>query len=149
MFTETHTPEPITRHHTSFSAPHEIIAARRTELAMTQTELARAIGLKHPNFISMIESGKSQFPLSRVLQFADVLEMDPTWFVEKVLSYEAPGSKPETSLRALGEWLFRPETLRAALERREAEEAGRAYTPRFTEKMSNPVRSRDDMKTTG
>jgi DNA-binding XRE family transcriptional regulator len=52
MFTETHTPEPIMRHHTSFSAPHEIIAARRTELAMTQTELARAIGLKHPNFIS-------------------------------------------------------------------------------------------------
>jgi hypothetical protein len=97
----------------------------------------------------MVESQKSQFPLSRVLQFADVLEMDPTWFVEKVLSYEAPGSKPETSLRALGEWLFRPETLRAALERREAEEAGRAYTPRFTEKMSNPVRSRDDMKTTG
>ena len=59
------------RHHTSFSSPHEIIAARRTELAMTQTELARAIGLKHPNFISMVESQKSQFPLSRVLQFAD------------------------------------------------------------------------------
>ena len=137
------------KHHTSYSAPHDIITARRNELSMTQTELARAIGLKHPNFISMIESQKSQFPVPRALQFAEVLEMDPTWFVEKVLSYEAPGSKPETSLRALGEWLFRPEMLRAALERREAEEAGRAYTPRFTEKMSNPVRSRDDVNATG
>ena len=136
------------RHHTTFSAPHEIIAARRTELAMTQTELARALGLKHPNFISMVEGKKSQLPLSRVLQVAEVLEMDPTWFVEKVLKYEPKGQKPEASLKALGEWLFRPETLRAALERREAEEAGRAYTPRFTEKMSDPVRSRDDMKTT-
>src|SRR3954453_23030910 len=149
MFTETHTPEPIMRHHTSFSSPHEIIAARRTELSMTQTELARAIGLKHPNFISMIESQKSPFPLSRVLQFAEALEMDPTWFVEKALSYEAPGQKPETSLKALGEWLFRPETLRAALERRETEEAGRVYTPKPTKKMSNHIWSRDDVKTTG
>jgi transcriptional regulator with XRE-family HTH domain len=116
---------------------------------MTQTELARALGLKHPNFISMVEGKKSQLPLSRVLQIAEVLEMDPTWFVEKVLNYEAPGSKPETSLKALGEWLFRPETLRAALERREAEEAGRAYTPKPTKKMPNPVRSRDDVNATG
>jgi transcriptional regulator with XRE-family HTH domain len=142
-------PELIMRHHTSFSAPHEIIAARRTELAMTQTELARAIGLKHPNFISMVESQKAQFPLSRVLQFAEVLEMDPTWFVEKVLSYEAPGQKPETSLKALGEWLFKPETLRHALERREAEEAGRVYAPKPMKKMSSLVRSRDDVKATG
>src|SRR4051812_8939264 len=113
------------RHHTTYSSPHEIIAARRAELSMTQTELSRMLGLNHPNFISMVESQKSPFPLSRVLQFAEVLEMDPTWFVEKVLSYEAPGQKPATSLKALGEWLFRPETLRAALQRREAEEAGR------------------------
>src|SRR5688500_8496904 len=118
------------KHHTSYSAPHDIITARRNELSMTQTELARAIGLKHPNFISMIESQKSQFPVPRALQFAEVLEMDPTWFVEKVLSYEAPGQRPEISLKALGEWLFRPETLRAALERREAEEAGRVYVPK-------------------
>jgi transcriptional regulator with XRE-family HTH domain len=115
---------------------------------MTQTELARAIGLKHPNFISMIESQKSQFPVPRALQFAEVLEMDPTWFVEKVLSYEAPGQRPEISLKALGEWLFRPETLRAALERREAEEAGWVYVPKPMKTPPAP-RSRDDVKATG
>lgn len=136
------------RHHTSYSAPHDIITARRNELSMTQTELARAIGLKHPNFISMIESQKSQFPVPRALQFAEVLEMDPTWFVEKVLSYEAPGQRPEISLKALGEWLFRPETLRAALERREAEEAGRVYVPKPMKTPPAP-RSRDEVKATG
>jgi transcriptional regulator with XRE-family HTH domain len=115
---------------------------------MTQTELARAIGLKHPNFISMIESQKSQFPVPRSLQFAEVLEMDPTWFVERVLSYEAPGQRPEISLKALGEWLFRPETLRAALERREAEEAGRVYVPKPMKTPPAP-RSRDEVKATG
>jgi transcriptional regulator with XRE-family HTH domain len=136
------------KHHTSYSAPHDIITARRNELSMTQTELARAIGLKHPNFISMIESQKSQFPVPRALQFAEVLEMDPTWFVEKVLSYEAPGQRPEISLKALGEWLFRPETLRAALERREAEEAGRVYVPKPMKTPPAP-RSRDEVKATG
>jgi transcriptional regulator with XRE-family HTH domain len=136
------------KHHTSYSAPHDIITARRNELSMTQTELARAIGLKHPNFISMIESQKSQFPVPRALQFAEVLEMDPTWFVEKVLSYEAPGQRPEISLKALGEWLFRPETLRAALERREAEEAGRVYVPKPMKTPPAP-RSRDEAKATG
>jgi transcriptional regulator with XRE-family HTH domain len=134
------------KHHTSYSAPHDIITARRNELSMTQTELARAIGLKHPNFISMIESGKSQFPLSRVVQFAEILEMDATWFVEKVLSYEAPGQRPEISLKALGEWLFRPETLRAALERREAEEAGRVHVLKPTAKISPLVQSHDNVK---
>lgn len=136
------------KHHTSYSAPHDIITARRNELSMTQTELARAIGLKHPNFISMIESQKSQFPVPRALQFAEVLEMDPTWFVEKVLSYEAPGQRPEISLKALGEWLFRPETLRAALERREAEEAGRVYVAKPMKTPSAP-RSRDEVKAAG
>jgi transcriptional regulator with XRE-family HTH domain len=138
----------IMRHHTTYSAPHEIIATRRIELSMTQTQLARAIGLKHPNFISMVESQKAQFPLSRVLQFAEVLEIDPTWFVEKVLSYEPEGQKPEYSTRALGEWLFRPETLRAALERREAEEAGRVYVPKPVKKTSGLVQSRDNGKAT-
>jgi transcriptional regulator with XRE-family HTH domain len=134
------------RHHTTFSAPHEIIAVRRTELSMTQTQLARAIGLKHPNFISMVESQKAQFPLSRVLQFAEALEIDPTWFVEKVLSYEPEGQKPEYSTKALGEWLFKPETLRAALERREAEEAGRVHVPKPTAKISPLVQSHDNVK---
>lgn len=101
--------------HQTYSAPHDIIAARRTELAMSQSELARRLGLKHPSFISMLEAQRSPFPLSRTLQFIKVLELDPAWFIEKVMTWEAEGTKPEQSLKELGEYIFSEEFLKAAL----------------------------------
>ncbi len=39
----------------------------------TQAEIAKAAGLRHSNFISMIARGKSKIPLARIPKLADIL----------------------------------------------------------------------------
>lgn len=70
--------------------PSQIVAARRLELSLTQGELARKLGYPNPNFISMLESGKSGVPVERAIDFAKALEMSVEWFIEKVLTDRFP-----------------------------------------------------------
>lgn len=71
--------------------PSKIIEARRTELSLTQVELATRLGYDNANNISMIEAGKSKVPLNRAHEFARVLEMDdPERFIKIVMSERFP-----------------------------------------------------------
>ncbi|MCW2248519.1 transcriptional regulator with XRE-family HTH domain [Azospirillum fermentarium] len=71
--------------------PGDIIGQRRKELHMTQTEIARKMGYRNPNFLSMMESGTSRVPLERCQEIADILEMDQIWFLQRVLADHFPG----------------------------------------------------------
>lgn len=50
------------------------IKARRTELKMTQTELAHKVGYSEKSSIAKIESGAVDLPLSKVKEIAKALD---------------------------------------------------------------------------
>lgn len=64
---------------------HDNIKKRRTELGMSQIELAERVGYKTPSTIAKIESGDRNFPQSKLMLFASALNVDPLW----LLGYEA------------------------------------------------------------
>lgn len=49
------------------------IKDRRSALGMTQSQLARKLGYKYGNFVTMIENGNASFPLDRYRDYADAL----------------------------------------------------------------------------
>jgi len=57
-----------------------LLALRRERLGMTQTEVARRMGLANPNMISMIEAGRSKVPPLRAAEFAEIYGLKP-WAV--------------------------------------------------------------------
>lgn len=72
------------------TSPRHIIACRRQELALTQTELAKRLGYRNVNFISQVESGKSKVPLEKVIEIARALDIDSRWFAERLLHERYP-----------------------------------------------------------
>ena len=54
----------------------EYIAGRRDRQAMTQGDLAKAIG-RHQPFISSLEAGKVQPTIETAFRLADALDVDP------------------------------------------------------------------------
>ena len=70
--------------------PAEIVAARRTELGMSQAEVAKKIGMASSNFITMIELGRAKVPPDRAISLADALDMNRVWFIERVLKKKFP-----------------------------------------------------------
>lgn len=53
------------------------IKDRRQELGITQQELARRLGYKSTSTIAKIETGNSDFPMSRLQDFSDALYTTP------------------------------------------------------------------------
>jgi transcriptional regulator with XRE-family HTH domain len=49
------------------------IKERRTELGLTQAQLAEKLHYRYGNFVGMLESGNAAFPLSRYRDYADAL----------------------------------------------------------------------------
>lgn len=49
------------------------IKEKRTALGMTQSQLARKLGYKYGNFVTMLENGNASFPLDRYRDYADAL----------------------------------------------------------------------------
>lgn len=49
------------------------IKERRTELGMTQAELAKKLRYKYGNFVAMLENGNAAFPIGKYRQYADAL----------------------------------------------------------------------------
>lgn len=86
------------------------VAKRRIELGLSQTEVSRALGYRNPNFISMVESGKP-IPVNRVIEYALVLEMDPVWLLERVLTQTLPSK--------IAAYLFNRRTLEKMAEGKE------------------------------
>lgn len=71
--------------HDKYTDPHEIIAARRQELEMTQAELAKKLNYSNVNFISMLEQRRSKVPLEKTIEIAEALKMSKKWFIEQVM----------------------------------------------------------------
>lgn len=57
------------------------IRERRLELNMTQEELAKAMNYKSKSTINKIELGINDIPLSKVVEFADVLKTSPSYLM--------------------------------------------------------------------
>lgn len=53
------------------------IKTRRTELGITQTELAEMLGYSDKSMIAKIEAGKVDLTQSRIVAFAEALKMSP------------------------------------------------------------------------
>lgn len=68
----------------------DITSTRRAELGLTQAELAKKLKYRHSSFIAMVEKGTSLVPIDKALDFAEALEMDPDWFLERVLRQYYP-----------------------------------------------------------
>ncbi len=55
----------------------ENIRRRRIELNMSQDELAKKLGYSSRTTIAKIEAGKIDIPISKVIAFADALDISP------------------------------------------------------------------------
>ena len=53
------------------------IKQRRTELGLSQSELAEKIGYSDKSMISRIESGMIDLPQSKIVEFANILNTTP------------------------------------------------------------------------
>jgi transcriptional regulator with XRE-family HTH domain len=53
----------------------EVLKSRRRELGLLQPDIARAIGLKSADFISLVESGQRSIDLNRIPALARVLKL--------------------------------------------------------------------------
>lgn len=54
------------------------IKHRRKELGMTQTDLAKKLGYTDKSMISKIENGSIDLPQSKIISFAEVLNISPS-----------------------------------------------------------------------
>ena len=67
-----------------------LLTSRRKELSLTQAELARRIGYKNSNFISMLESGASIIPLEKTSAIATALELEAKSLAAMLLKERFP-----------------------------------------------------------
>ena len=58
------------------------IKERRTELGMTQDELAKRIGFKSRSSVNKIELGKTDLSTPQIKSFADALGVSPVWLLD-------------------------------------------------------------------
>lgn len=83
-----------------------LIRQRRMDLGLSQAALAKAMGLKAPEFIALMEKGQRDLVLQRAATCADALVIDRVTFTKLVLQHEAPsafqvlfpGEDPEADL---------------------------------------------------
>ncbi len=66
------------------------IRERRKELGRSQADIARAIGIDSPEFISMLELGVRRIDLNRVPALARALELDSSTLCQHALWEAAP-----------------------------------------------------------
>ncbi len=69
---------------TELNATYANIKARRLELGMTQSELAKAVGYNDRSTIAKIEAGRIDIPISKIYAIANALKLTPQeltgWF---------------------------------------------------------------------
>jgi CheY-like chemotaxis protein/DNA-binding Xre family transcriptional regulator len=73
------------------------IKERRKVLKLSQGELAQAMGLSHQQ-IQKYESGANQISITRMLQFAKILNISPSYLHEGIELHDRIGASVETDL---------------------------------------------------
>jgi transcriptional regulator with XRE-family HTH domain len=76
--------------HNPASSFGELIRQRREQLGLSQTEVARRVEIRSPEFIGMVEVGKRPIPLDRVPALADALEFDRVDLCKAALAERHP-----------------------------------------------------------
>jgi transcriptional regulator with XRE-family HTH domain len=76
--------------HTPSTHFGDLIRQRREQLGLSQTKVARRVGIGSPEFIGMLETGKRPVPLDRVPAIAEVLHLDRLRFCKLVLAERNP-----------------------------------------------------------
>ena len=119
-------------------SPFQIrIRERRQELkeskGLTQTDIANAIGIASPEFITMLEQGRRNLDLNKVPRLADILELDRKELCKLALYEAAPSLYAE-----LFDTLLPPNPTEAVLD-----EDGRKFPPHpvvVTSEMAYPIK---------
>jgi transcriptional regulator with XRE-family HTH domain len=66
------------------------LRARRSELGLSQRELAVRVNMEYYTFISQIEAGRGRIPAERMREWAIALETDPREFAITLMKYYDP-----------------------------------------------------------
>lgn len=61
---------------------YDRIKARRIQLGLSQTDLAKKLGYKHKSSIAYIERGKNDLSQSKIVLIADALDVSPLWLLD-------------------------------------------------------------------
>jgi len=62
----------------------------REKAEMTQSDMAKAIGVEYYTMISQIENGKSRLPPDKMQAWAEATKTDPAEFAKRLLQYYDP-----------------------------------------------------------
>lgn len=76
----------------------EKIKQRRLELGLTQSDLAKLMGYKSNTTINKIELGINDVVQSKLIEFAKVLKVSPTYFFDLDSTTDIPSYNPETGI---------------------------------------------------
>jgi transcriptional regulator with XRE-family HTH domain len=63
---------------------------RRSELGLSQRELAGRVDMEYYTFISQIEAGRGRVPADRLKDWSRALEMNPREFAMNLMQYYDP-----------------------------------------------------------
>ena len=66
------------------------LRARRSELGLSQRELALRVNMEYYTFISQIEAGRGRIPAERMRDWSTALEVDPREFAITLMKYYDP-----------------------------------------------------------
>jgi transcriptional regulator with XRE-family HTH domain len=73
----------------------KFIKVRRTELGLSQNDLARSLGYNTSQYISNIERGLASIPFAKIQEMAGLLKVDYRHLLNLKLMEEVPGFKQE------------------------------------------------------
>ena len=62
----------------------------RETAGLTQLELAKLLGFKYYAFVSQVETGISRLPTAKLEAWAHALEVDPSAFAKRLISFYEP-----------------------------------------------------------
>ena len=66
------------------------LRARRSELGLSQRELALRVNMEYYTFISQIEAGRGRIPAERMRDWSIALEIEPREFAITLMKYYDP-----------------------------------------------------------
>lgn len=68
----------------------EMIEIAQNRLALSDTHIAEALGFDHPVVTELLKQGKMRLPISKVLQLAKLLQIEPARLFRLVLGEHSP-----------------------------------------------------------